>query len=1071
MPRVVAERFVENGQAWIDLASGLPVCLRLERAGPRAAQMVWSDRCADLARMRHPAMNVLIDYGSLEQDTTFEAYSIGGTLGFTSSLTSFNTTHVMRFLAARGHALTKEDATYVLREMRIGKQMSKGRPLGVIIQPRAVLETVNEAMADATPGGVAAIDVRGGEGSGLRTLRLQAARAARLAGYLPIASSVLLHLPWLRDQLRERHLCVILDEGHVAAERHEVATFLAELGTASPRRHVLLRFLRGGENGAGTLAADPMDLRTLMAMIYVDRDWGPSSEEVMQAARSSSGYPGPFLRALRAASFETHLSLAMTVHETAPSYGVESGIEPAASPRRGVGRALARAYDRAMRLAAKGRHEAAVRLLSRACRVLEARGDGGRAAACAEQLAWIARDRGHTELASAQFERARSLARDGSQRLAITIGIGIVWTDERRFLEADAALRAACAAADLVADADISQRASRALARCLFWQARYDEALAILEPLTQSPDAVAETWALLARTRVALGDLRGAVAAANDALTCGDRQQQPRSLAAAARAMAVVQHALGDRSQVRHWIARGLRAAAAAHLPLVAYRLRLLDRSRRVRVVTSLPPLLQPDATGAVAPGPEHEAPRRSGLHDRELTELRDLLEAAQSAPDDKLAADTICALVLERTRASTVLIVAGVNDLRTLAEAGRPWHGDLLLAEELLAGRASNVIAALASNPRRAGEAIRYGRETIAALCCRWTTAISTDHRQIAAIMSAAALAAAGPVRSLLDRPAPASAPEVCAEIIGGSLATTALRDAIARAARAPFPVLIEGESGSGKELVARAIHRLSARRERRLSTVNCAALTDDLLEAELFGHTRGAFTGAVGERQGLFEEADGGTLFLDEVGELSPRAQAKLLRALQDGEVRRVGENMPRRVDVRVIAATNRRLADEVDGRRFRADLRFRLDVIRITVPPLRERASDVPALALHFWTDAARRVGSSATLTPETLAALSRHDWPGNVRELQNVVASLAVHAPRRGRVGPSVLAQQIANTSASRLATFDAARCDFERRFLRAALAQAGGHRARTARAIGVSRQGLAKMIRRLRLQGE
>jgi transcriptional regulator with GAF, ATPase, and Fis domain len=280
---------------------------------------------------------------------------------------------------------------------------------------------------------------------------------------------------------------------------------------------------------------------------------------------------------------------------------------------------------------------------------------------------------------------------------------------------------------------------------------------------------------------------------------------------------------------------------------------------------------------------------------------------------------------------------------------------------------------------------------------------------------------------------------------------------------------VLVEGESGSGKELVARGIHRLSARRDRRLCTVNCAALSDDLLEAELFGHVRGAFTGAVGERAGLFEEADGGTLFLDEVGELSARAQAKLLRALQDGEVRRVGENMPRRVDVRIVAATNRHIADEVEANRFRADLRFRLDVVRISVPPLRDRASDIPALASHFWAESAARVGSSATLTLETLAALARYDWPGNIRELQNVIASLAVHAPRRGRILPATLPAHIARSSPGSATTFEAARHDFERRFVRAALAQAGGHRTRAARALGVSRQGLAKMMARLGIE--
>jgi transcriptional regulator with GAF, ATPase, and Fis domain len=341
-------------------------------------------------------------------------------------------------------------------------------------------------------------------------------------------------------------------------------------------------------------------------------------------------------------------------------------------------------------------------------------------------------------------------------------------------------------------------------------------------------------------------------------------------------------------------------------------------------------------------------------------------------------------------------------------------------------------------------------------------------DVERAVGILRAAALGAASPLRMLLERPEIPQPEAGFGDLIGASDAAVALRASISRAARSPFPVLVEGESGSGKELVARGIHRLGSRRDRRLCTLNCAALSDELLEAELFGHARGAFTGAVGERPGLFEEADGGTIFLDEVGELSPRAQAKLLRVLQDGEVRRVGENMSRRVDARVVAATNRRLDEEVTAGRFRADLRFRLDVVRIVVPPLRDRASDVPTLAAHFWNEAAARVGTSAVLTPEVLAMLARYDWPGNVRELQNVIAALAVHAPRRGRIDKAMLPVHIANTAASGATTFEAARDEFERRFVRAALAQAGGRRARAAQTLGVTRQGLAKMMRRLNI---
>jgi transcriptional regulator with GAF, ATPase, and Fis domain len=323
--------------------------------------------------------------------------------------------------------------------------------------------------------------------------------------------------------------------------------------------------------------------------------------------------------------------------------------------------------------------------------------------------------------------------------------------------------------------------------------------------------------------------------------------------------------------------------------------------------------------------------------------------------------------------------------------------------------------------------------------------------------------------VRALLEAAPVDSAQPAWTDLLGDSQAAASLRDAVRRASRAPFPVLVEGESGSGKELVARAIHRLGPRHMRRFCAINCAALSDELVEAELFGHARGAFTGAAAERAGLFEEADGGTLFLDEVGELSARAQAKLLRVLQEHEVRRVGENIPRRIDVRIVAATNRRLEQEAADGRFRTDLRFRLDVLRIAVPPLRDRIADVAILAQHFWRQACARVGSQATLSPEALSALSRYEWPGNVRELQNVIAWMSVHAPRRGRVSAAMLPPHLA-ASPLAAASFEAAREEFERRFVRAALAQAGGKRQAAARALGVTRQGLTKMLRRLRIEG-
>jgi transcriptional regulator with PAS, ATPase and Fis domain len=278
----------------------------------------------------------------------------------------------------------------------------------------------------------------------------------------------------------------------------------------------------------------------------------------------------------------------------------------------------------------------------------------------------------------------------------------------------------------------------------------------------------------------------------------------------------------------------------------------------------------------------------------------------------------------------------------------------------------------------------------------------------------------------------------------------------------------MIEGESGVGKELAARAIHALSARRERRFCDVNCAALPDELLESELFGHAKGAFTGAIADKPGLFEEADGGTLFLDEVADLSPRGQAKLLRVLQQHEVRRVGETFTRKVDVRLVAAANRDMRAEVAAGRFRADLLFRLDVIHLRVPPLRERPEDIPLLAQHCWRAAAERVGSRATLTHGVLAALAGHSWPGNVRELQNVVAALAVAAPSQGTVRRSLLPAALTSAVPVIGGSLAEARLEFERRFVRAALSRAGGSRTRAAAELGLSRQGLLKTMARLEI---
>jgi two-component system response regulator AtoC len=223
------------------------------------------------------------------------------------------------------------------------------------------------------------------------------------------------------------------------------------------------------------------------------------------------------------------------------------------------------------------------------------------------------------------------------------------------------------------------------------------------------------------------------------------------------------------------------------------------------------------------------------------------------------------------------------------------------------------------------------------------------------------------------------------------------AMRDVVelaARVARHNTTVLITGESGTGKEVIARAIHRMSPRNERSFTAINCAAIPEQLLESELFGHTKGSFTGATADHPGLFELANGGTLLLDEIADLPQALQAKLLRVLEEGEIRRLGARESRKIDVRVLAATGRPMEQAVERGEFRSDLYYRLNVVRLHIPPLRDRPEDIPELLTHFARQVAQRLGRPVSMTPAALAALTHHNWPGNVRELRNALERAAV-----------------------------------------------------------------------------
>jgi DNA-binding NtrC family response regulator len=291
-----------------------------------------------------------------------------------------------------------------------------------------------------------------------------------------------------------------------------------------------------------------------------------------------------------------------------------------------------------------------------------------------------------------------------------------------------------------------------------------------------------------------------------------------------------------------------------------------------------------------------------------------------------------------------------------------------------------------------------------------------------------------------------------------------------LVRFAPQPVTVLVLGESGSGKEAVARAVHALSPRASGPFVGVNVAAIPAALLESDLFGHTRGAFTGAERDRPGLLEEAARGTIFLDEVGDLPLALQAKLLRALQEREIRRVGENRSRPLDVRVVSATSRDLEKEVEAGRFREDLFYRIHVAVIQLPPLSRRSRDVPLLARHFLRRYAREYGRGLLdLAPEALAALSAHSWPGNVRELQNAMAQAAALADSDGLVGPLHLPEALRREKRPAApATHDyRSRVDAHRRgLITEALERAGGNRSRAARELGLSRQALLYLIREL-----
>jgi len=314
---------------------------------------------------------------------------------------------------------------------------------------------------------------------------------------------------------------------------------------------------------------------------------------------------------------------------------------------------------------------------------------------------------------------------------------------------------------------------------------------------------------------------------------------------------------------------------------------------------------------------------------------------------------------------------------------------------------------------------------------------------------------------------------------VIGASPALRSVLDVVAKVAETDSTVLITGESGTGKELIARALHYNSRRAERRLVTVNCGAIPEELLESELFGHVRGAFTSAISQREGRFALAHGGTIFLDEIGDMSPNLQVKLLRVLQDRTFEPVGSSKSQTVDVRVVAATNQDLERAIREGRFREDLYYRLNVIPIEVPPLRQRPDDIPLLVHHFLDVMHQERGTRVdSISDEAMALLCRYDWPGNVRELENLIERLSVlrgegeirvedlPANLRGRPAVPLAAPSLPETGLDFREVVDR----FESELIRQALEQTQGNKNRAAQLLGLNRTTLLEKIKKKGLEG-
>ena len=1145
---LIADRFIRfDDRRVVDLASGDEVVLVSSTVGGPSEQTRWALRCEWFFAVRHRAIAELVDYGVVGETGRFEAWRSGPTWRGASRASAQARDLAATFLRANARiAQPESDLVGSSREgrpvvvpgpetgyVRDGPTLTgtvRLEACGIRIVARSAVSAIAELFGDVAGRQPRVIALGGSRGAGLATAVRELSRAARLAGFVPLRLD-LEELP-IREALAGRSLFAIASSLDPSRSWQDVLAWAIE----SPRPHV---FLFTGVDAVPRLPEiwlEPVAASTLVSAIRPSEPGRTLRRRIESAARRARGAPGRFdtllwgpmpvgrppAMAARVISRAAEQPAAYGDDTTGASDRAAVAVATDAWPAPGELASLTKRMDAALALVAAGRHAPGERALRAAVAALARRHDWHAAARGALGLACVILRRGRPRDAQQALVQAKDFcyrAGDGTIADAAILS-GVAATDLARLDEAESVLGVALTAALSNGDAPREAASRLALARCLFWRGKHEDADRVLAPIEENTigDELA-VGRLVALARVAIGrrDLEAGVGLALAAVEIGERSGRPSLVAKAACGAAFAHLAIGDRGAVDRDVVVCVRAARLARDPLRALRARLTAAESQRRAgrqagaallvdrlakfpAGSLPAtvrarcallrdLLTPSsgadvvkrhvaATGLRALALFAPCQKPDGLPDLRavVDDVVDILRVGQAGDDEAVMAG-VCSLLRTRLRAAVVAFYA--IDRGSLEGPGSPGRFVSLVSDgssRLDPDIAARAVAAGQMIPPHAhhdlieaGAPVRYGSETIGALVGRWAVGSAPDGTRAALLFTTAATAAGPAVAGAVARRVQRLARDP-GDLLGVSAVMEQVRSAVERAAAAPFSVLIEGESGSGKELVARALHRRGPRRDRPFCTLNCAALPDDLVEAELFGHSRGAFTGAVAERPGVFEEAHTGTLFLDEIGELSIRAQAKVLRTIQEGELRRVGENIARKVDVRIVSATNRDLRQDVALGRFRMDLLYRLDVVRISLPALRDRREDVGQLVDRYWRDASERVGSRAVLSGASHAALARYDWPGNVRELQNVLAALAVRSPKRGVIGPEALPPAFGGPPPAGAWRLEEARRTFEERFVRAALVRTGGHRARAADELGVTRQGLTKLMSRLGISG-